>query len=470
MNENRKTPVAAVMAMLLVTIAVVLVQNITRDRDANAGQREPAAWLADIESGADHVSAEELCALLLAGDRELLLIDVRPLEEYRDHHLPGAVHASVPEVLSAQWHDRIAAAELVVLYSNGPAHPGQAWVELRRRGIAHARVLDGGLTEFRRVILTPPSLRGVTTRERSEAEMRRYRLVRDWFAGEALPPRIKPVGDPTTLDRPTVVSAEWLRERLGEVRVIDTRGDVDAFRDLHVPGAVSVTTSAVRVRRGDRDLHLTSPDERARLFGSLGITRETPVVLVSDEALADATLVATALSTLGHRRLAILDGGIAAWAAIRGPLTAATNEFAAADYRPVPDGLSITIDEVAAAVAKGEVQVVDVRPTAAFTGEVSTEARPGHVPGAIHRPTATEYDAFGRWRELDRIVAEHRKLGIDPDRPIVVMCRTGHTATATAYLMQHLLGYRNVRWFNGSWTEWAERRDLPAATGERRDG
>ncbi|MGE0144749.1 MAG: rhodanese-like domain-containing protein [Planctomycetota bacterium] len=470
MNENRKTPVAAVMAMLLVTIAVVVVQNITGNREVSAGQEISAAWLADIESGADHVSAEELCTRLLAGDRGLLLIDVRPIEEYRDGHLPGAVHASVPEVLGDRWQDRIAAAELVVLYSNGSTHPGQAWVELRRRGIAHARVLDGGLAEFRRMILTPPSLRGVTTRERSEAEMRRHRLVRSWFAGDAMPSRAQPAGDPPVLDKPTMVSAGWLRERIGQVLVIDTRRDVDAFRELHVPGAVSVTPSAVRVRRGDRDLHLTSPDERARLFGSLGITRDTPVVLMGDEHLADATLVATALSTLGHRRLAILDGGIAAWASIRGPLTAATSQIVATDYRPVPDGLSITIDEVAAAVAKGEVQVVDVRPTAAFTGEVSTEARPGHVPGAISRPTASEYDTFGRWRELDRIVAEHQKLGIDPDRPIVVMCRTGHTATATAYLMQHLLGYRNVRWFNGSWTEWAERRDLPAAIGEGGNG
>jgi rhodanese-related sulfurtransferase len=159
MNATARPPLGpqfAALGLMLLVLAAAL--RFTTPPDATAAQ--PPAWLTAIETGADHIDARELADELLANRPGLVLVDVRPLDEYRRFHLPGAIRLTIPELCGSAGTELFAAKpRLVVLYSNGPAHPGQAWVELRRQGREQVRVLAGGLDEFAARLLTPPSLR-----------------------------------------------------------------------------------------------------------------------------------------------------------------------------------------------------------------------------------------------------------------------------------------------------------------------
>lgn len=431
------------------------------------------AWLTAIENGADHIEPAELADELLAARGDVVLVDVRPADEFAAWHLPGAVSTTVPELCGARGEALFANnPRLVVLCSNGPAHPGQAWLALRAMGHTNVRVLAGGLADFRAQLLTPPSLRDDAPLRDDVAARVRWTLLRAFCLGEAPPPPATSAwaNDPAELRAPSLVSARWLHAHLDQVAVLDVRSEAE-FAALHLPGSRRLDLPSLRVRSGDRDHQLRSAEELAAVFGTLGVGLDTPVVLCTDERPQDATLATLALLRTGHRAVAILDGGLRHWAAQRRPLTATisaprttTHAVAAAD------DVRVTTDQLADAMTAGSTCLIDVRPAAAFRGETSTEARPGHVPGARNRPFTRDFvvTATGTWF-ADRTSLEHDygTIGCTSARAAVVSCRTGHTASLSLFVLRHLLGYPAVRWYEGSWTEWSARTDLPAATGDQ---
>jgi thiosulfate/3-mercaptopyruvate sulfurtransferase len=456
---------------MLVAIAAVL--TIGRLQTEHAGAVSDSAWLADVETGADHLSPQELMGELMAAPPDLLLVDLRPADEYAVWHLPGALNLTVPEVCGDTGARLLAAPpRLIVLYSEGPAHPGQAWTELRRRGHTNVRSLAGGLEEFREQVLMPPSLRRGATEYESRAEAPRFELQRAFLQGSVQPsPLATWATDPEQLREPTLVSTKWLHKHLGEVAILDVRPAAE-YSPLHVPGAQHLPLGKLRSKTGNTELFFVPDAQLAQHFGELGLTRSTPIVICSDSRFHDATMAAVALLRLGHRALAILEGGVLRWAAERRPLVATIPAVQPAAYQPQPgaDDFSIAIDDVAAAVKEGATAVLDVRPPEFFRGDKSTEARPGHIPGAINRVYSHDVQRTedGQWlRPRADLAKEYTELGLRSDGPVVVHCRTGHQASQTYFVMRHLLGYEKVRWFNGSWTEWAERKDLPATTGDK---
>jgi 3-mercaptopyruvate sulfurtransferase SseA len=277
--------------------------------------------------------------------------------------------------------------------------------------------------------------------------------------------------DPAALTAPTLVSPTWLHARLGRVAVLDTRGEPE-FLAWHVPGAQRLDLTKIRTRTGKSEHLLIGDAELAAWFGNLGIDAATPVVFVADDRPHDATMAALALLRLGHRALAILEGGMLRWATERRPLTPDLVMPAAAVYTPRAgaDDFTITAGELAPAVQRGAVKVLDVRPPDFFRGEKSTEARPGHIPGAVNRVYTEDLQrtADGRWlRPAAELRERYEALGLRPDDAIAVSCRTGHQASQTYFVLRYLLGYRNVKWYAGSWTEWAARPELPAVTGNQ---
>lgn len=458
-------------ATMLVAIGAALLVAPRSHPDRRAIAAAAPAWLQQIETGADHIDADELLRELLTGAPGLSLVDLRPADEFAAWHLPGAVNLDVPQLCGEAGAALFATSpRLVVLYSNGPAHPGQAWVELQRQGHTNVKVLAGGLVEFRDRVLCPPSLRTDATPVADAGATSAWQLQRAFLLGaEAAPMPSGWATDPSALTQPTMVSTAWLAAHAAGVTVLDTRSR-EEFAALHVPGAHSLPPSALRQRVGDRDLLLRPEADLAATFGALGIAADTPVVLYADDRLHDATFVAVALLRLGHLRLAILDGGIRRWAIERRPLSAAPSAANAVRYLPRPgaDAFVITTDDLAASVAANTTAVLDVRPVPQFTGAVSTEARPGHIPGARNRPLAQDLGPVATGLSLRpraELVAAYTEF--PPEAPLTISCRTGHSASQTWFVLRHLLGYRNVRWYNGSWTEWSARPELPAATGAR---
>ena len=468
MNPNTPTrdlmPMAAIAAMALAVAAAVLIGGRSPQTPVAPNTTSNAAPIASV-------TPVELARELLAAPTDLQLVDLRAVDTFAHFHLPRAQNVPAAALAGPAGSALFASKpRRVVLYGDGANDADEAAFALQRRGHPDVHVLAGGLEAFREAILVPPSLRAGTTEAASKAAAATWNLQRAFFLGNRQPnPLATWATDPTDLAAPTVVSPAWLAARLGKVAVLDVRKR-DDFLALHIPGAQLLELGKLRQKAGDRDLFLLGPEVLAAQFGALGVTATTPVVLVADEKLQDATLAAIMLLRVGHQALAILEGGLVRWATEQRPLVATVAAPTPATYTPraPADDFAIEVDALAKAVQQGGTQVLDVRPPEFFRGEKSTEARPGHIPGAKNRPFEQDFvrTEDGLWfRPRAELAKEYAALGLQQEQPIAVHCRTGHTASESYFVLRYLLGYPQVRWYNGSWTEWASRQDLPAVTG-----
>lgn len=182
--DTKKLVQNLAIAAVGVGVILALVDN-GAPADTPGEVAEASAWTAGVEQEADHIKPAELADRMLARQGDLVTVDVRPAEEFAAWHLPGALNMTVPQVLGAEGAALLQdnADKLVVLYSNGMVHPAQAWVELARRGHTNVRVLEGGLTELKRDVLTPPSLRGPISEARAQAELPRFLEASAFFLG-----------------------------------------------------------------------------------------------------------------------------------------------------------------------------------------------------------------------------------------------------------------------------------------------
>ena len=484
MTSNR-LPVAVALGLLAGGVAAALLPAPPRalgpagtDAGGVASPGVAPAFAADIEAARDHVTADEVLDRLARDRRSVVLVDVRPQDEFDAFHLAGSSRMDLPALLGVEGASLLAARRdaLVVLVSNGMTHPAQAWVELARRGHRNVRILGDGLDGLRGGLLLPPSLRGAITEGAAAAALPRHQLARLLFlpasAAKTPAPAHRYATDPARLEQPTVVSIPWLRDRGSAVVIVDAR-EGDAYAAGHLPGAVSLPVKAVRGTRNGVADELLPSAELAKRAGALGLDADTEIVVHAGPKLQDATQVLLALVTLGHRRVAVLEGGFGAWATAGLPIVRDRPTPVAKTYVPRAgsDAFVVGLDAVKATLAPGAPPLVDVRPAEAFRGESPAGPRAGHVPGALNRPytadvVATERGTF--WKAPDDLRAGYAALGLDPAAPLILSCRTGHQASQTWFTLNVLLGYRDVRWYDGSIVEWAAQPDLPLETGAPR--
>ncbi len=464
--------------VLLVAAAGVLIlpkapQPPARGTTDDATDVAPLAALAAVAAAEDHVDPIDLAPLLMAGGVGVTVVDLRDAASFATFHIRGAI--SIPlERLAAEAPAQLPRTGRVVLYSNGTTHGAQAAQALQAAGWPNARVLTDGLLGFWRECLTPPSLSATADPATAAAQSAGYAARRAFFidqVGDPLPapaapapaPALQPVGIEAHL-----VDAAWLRGQLGNrsLKILDVRAKSTDYTTRHIPGAIYLNFENIRATLDGLPNTVLPAEALAREFGWLGLTAEETVVVYSDE-LRDATLTAVALERVGHARFAVLHGGWGAWLAAEGPTDSALPKVAPTVYKPqrTHDDFTATLGDVAQASKDRKAVILDVRPAAFFRGEKSDEARAGHIPGAVNREfTLDLIPKSASWQEAATLRAAYQKLGIGPETPVIVHCRTGHQASQTYFLLRHVLGVKSVRWFDGSWLAWSSDATLPVAT------
>ena len=263
-----------------------------------------------------------------------------------------------------------------------------------------------------------------------------------------------------------LVTAAWLAERLGspDVRVIEVASVNDATADHggHIPGAVWWYWKAALWHDTDREF--PSPEAMGRRLGRIGVTPETTVVLYGDPVQYGAYAF-WVLSMCGHPDVRLLDGAKTRWRSEGRPLSTETPRAAPVPYRPRPGDAASRVgrDDVRAGLGRPGRLLLDARSPEEYRGERVMPPpffdhgaeRTGRIPGAAHlyfRELLNEDDTFKSREELLSVL---RGRGASPDRgDIVAYCRLSHRATLVWFAMRHLLGYENVRVYDGSWTEW----------------
>jgi len=251
--------------------------------------------------------------------------------------------------------------------------------------------------------------------------------------------------------------------------IVDVRQSWINYLQNHIPGAAWLNVETLRAQQGELPFQLLPAEHYAALFGRLGILPATPVVVYSagEQLDIDATFVAWLLSAAGASRVFLLDGGFAKWElegralSQRYPRVVRTGpRFRPARFRPE----LATLDEVKAAVNGSGALLVDARPPEQFSGAAGAQFRRGHIPGAINHPWKDDLekvDVALVWKPADRLRADYAAQGITPDRDIILYCNSGTEASHVFFALKYLLGYPRVRIYVGSWTQWAEREELP---------
>jgi thiosulfate/3-mercaptopyruvate sulfurtransferase len=168
-------------------------------------------------------------------------------------------------------------------------------------------------------------------------------------------------------------------------------------------------------------------------------------------------------SRCGHKDVRILNGGRRKWLELDLPLTTdiPTVETTAYKAQPADAALRSFLPEVAAGSDRGAIGLVDVRSPAEYTGEIlappglpETCQRGGHIPGARSIPWGRTCREDGTFKTVEELKALYEGQGITPDKPVVTYCRIGERSSHSWYVLKYLLGYPDVRNYDGSWTEW----------------
>ena len=271
-----------------------------------------------------------------------------------------------------------------------------------------------------------------------------------------------------------LVSTGWLAERLHTpgVVVVESDEDVLLYETGHIPGAVKI----------DWHLDLNDPVERdyidgagfAKLLGSRGISRDTTVVVYGDKSNWWAAYALWVFTLFGHEDVRLLDGGRAKWEAEGREYTTEKPALLPVEYPVVErDDSSIRAyrDDVLAHLGK---PLIDVRSPEEFSGERTTAPaypeegalRGGHIPSAVNIPWAKAAADDGTFRRISELDALYREqAGLADGDEVVAYCRIGERSAHTWFVLTHLLGFENVRNYDGSWTEWGSAVRVPIVKG-----
>ena len=264
----------------------------------------------------------------------------------------------------------------------------------------------------------------------------------------------------------------WSMERLAaagdSLLLIDVRRAED-YAAGHIPGARRVWRSdfTVEVDGGEAlgryGGMACGPEALAALVDSLGGVPSGQIVLYDGVGGCDAARVWWLLRLYGHREVALLDGGVPAWLAAGHEI--ATDAPAPATRRgfrytaPAHEELLVTLEEVEAARLGGQSIILDTRSEAEFTGDLHKKgaAKAGRIPGAVHYDwgNAVDMGGVGALKPLKDLVHDLGNLGIRPDTPVITYCHSGVRSAHTAFVLREMLGYTNVRNYDGSWTEYS---------------
>lgn len=276
-----------------------------------------------------------------------------------------------------------------------------------------------------------------------------------------------------------IVETEWLANRLSTPGIVifdaswhlPTSGrDAKAeFLAEHIPGALFFDIDDLADEKSALPHMLPSTIKFASRMKKAGVGDGMKIVVYDSVGLFSAARVWWTFRAMGHKDVAVLNGGLKKWKA---------------EGRPIEDGLPVArtsrhfsplqnselirdLDDMKGYSARKNMQVVDARPASRFQG-AEAEPRPGlrqgHIPGSKNVPSSAVINADGTLKTKDELIAIFKAAGIDPAKPVVTTCGSGVTAAILALALA-VTGQSNAAVYDGAWAEWGQDNGLPIETG-----
>ena len=271
-----------------------------------------------------------------------------------------------------------------------------------------------------------------------------------------------------------LVTADWVEEHLNDPKIVlvEVDEDAEAYDKGHIPGAVKLDWKK-DLQDGVRH-DFVSKEKLEALLSSKGIANDDTVVFYGGNNNWFAAYAYWYLAYYGHDNLRLLDGGRKKWELDSRELTTDVADRPATSYTAKDADTSIRAyrDEVVSSI--GEKNLIDVRSPDEYAGRLLAPAHlpqeaaqiGGHIPTAGNVPWSKAANDDGTFRSDDELTALYAGAGVDEGKDTIAYCRIGERSSHTWFVLKEILGYQNVKNYDGSWSEYGSLRGVPVALGD----
>ena len=271
-----------------------------------------------------------------------------------------------------------------------------------------------------------------------------------------------------------LVDGTWLKEKLGTqgLYILDIQ-DPAQYKRYHVPGAINAPYGVWRTNRKSARPGMLPPQKRVEeILSTLGISNNSTVVIVATGMgagdMAAAGRVFWTLKTMGHEKVAVLNGGLAAYAnRFGGKLEAKPNYGGPTDYKGKLNRKLVADADAVKAAVKDKIPLLDARTLGEFTGVVTAGKgkRGGTIPGSKHLPFDWFVGDDGFIRDKKAATTLYKASGLDAGKDGTIhFCQSGNRASLSWFVDYAVLGNKNAKLYDASMGEWAAGKDLPMET------
>jgi len=263
-------------------------------------------------------------------------------------------------------------------------------------------------------------------------------------------------------DIPKLLEPEALAELLDQpnILIVDLCNDV-LYSKKHIPGAVHISSKELMSGSVPGPNKLPPKERLEAMVNSIGLTEDKHVVVYDDEGGGWAGRFIWTLDVIGHKNWSYLNGGLIAWHNEGFPTTTDVPEPEAVERNITIDRTPIIeAEEIMAQLDSGNLQIWDARTPEEYSGERGVAERNGHIPGAINCNWTNMMDFKRNQRILEDAKERLAALGIHSDKPTITHCQSHHRSGFT-YMLARILDFKDIKAYEGSWSEWGNRSDTP---------
>ena len=269
-----------------------------------------------------------------------------------------------------------------------------------------------------------------------------------------------------------LVDTQWVEDHLDDsnVRIAEVDYDPKANYNLgHIPN--SVLFDWKRDINDPLTRNILSRDDCSTLLQKAGINDNTTLILYGDFNNWFAAFAFWVFEYYGMKNTKIMNGGRKKWLEEDRPISKDIPSFPMGNFKPTGPNpaLRAFLSQVRESLELDKTKRIDVRSPQEFSGEITAPAeyptehaqRGGHIPGAVNIPWAKAVNDDGTFKSADELTKLYQTVGITPEKEIITYCRIGERSSHTWFVLKHLLGYPDVKNYDGSWTEWGNMIDNP---------
>jgi len=262
-----------------------------------------------------------------------------------------------------------------------------------------------------------------------------------------------------------LVSTDWVKENIGKpgIKLVEIDVDTKAYDAGHIPGSVGFNWQTQLQDQVKRDI--ISKEAFEQLIGAAGISPNDTVIVYGDNNNWFAAYGFWLFKIYGHKDVRLMNGGRVKWLNEPDkPLMTDLPKPSPVSYKVSQVNLELRafVPQVMEASKGGNWNLVDVRSPDEFTGKViappgmtETAQRGGHIPGAKSIPWSTAVGPDGTFKSLDELRSIYiNQKGVDQNKDTIAYCRIGERSSHTWFVLKYLLGFKNVKNYDGSWTEY----------------